>query len=133
RRSGRGREYHPCGAPMRRTLLVVSLLLAACAARRVGDVPAPAAAPAAAVTPKPAPVTEASAATASKAPSTEAFEATVRPMLARTCTPCHVPGGKMYERLPFDQPDVVRSKQDSILKRLKAPEDRQALEDWLRL
>jgi len=118
---------------MRRTLVVVSLLLAACATRRVGDAPPPAATPALAVTPKPAPVNEVPAAPASKTPSAEAFEATVRPMLARACTPCHVPGGKMYERLPFDRPDVVRSKQDSILKRLKAPEDRQALEDWLRL
>jgi len=39
----------------------------------------------------------------------------------------------MYERLPFDQPDVVRSNQASILKRLKVPEDRQILENWLGL
>ncbi len=107
-----------------RGLLVVSLLLAACAARRVADAPA--------ATPKPAPAPQALA-PASMPSSAEVFESRVRPLLARTCTPCHVPGGKMYERLPFDKPEVVRSNQDSILKRLKAPEDRQALENWLRL
>jgi len=112
--------------------LVVALLLAACAARRVADAPPPAAAPTAAVvTPKPA--TPEVVASPPQPSSAEIFEGTVRPMLARTCTPCHVPGGKMYERLPFDQPDVVRSNRDSILKRLKVPEDRQALEDWLKL
>jgi hypothetical protein len=116
---------------MRPALLTVSLLLAACAARRVADAPAPAAAPAPATMPRPAPVPE-SAAAASAPSSAEAFESRIRPLLARTCTPCHVPGGKMYERLPFDNPDVVRSNQASILKRLKVPEDRQALESWLR-
>jgi len=115
-----------------RALLTVSLLLAACAARRVADAPAPSAAPAAAATPKPASVPEAVAPVPHPS-SAEVFEGTVRPLLARTCTPCHVPGGKMYERLPFDQPDVVRSNQASILKRLKVPEDRQILENWLGL
>ncbi|PYQ22228.1 MAG: hypothetical protein DMF81_12925 [Acidobacteria bacterium] len=45
------------------------------------------------------------------------FEASVKPLLARTCTPCHVPGGRMYER--------------RILRRLKNPDDRAVLERWL--
>ena len=110
-----------------RAFLAASLLLAACAARRGADAPVPAPAPAPAATPK------AAAALASMPSSAEAFESRIRPMLARTCTPCHVPGGKMYERLPFDNPEVVRSNRDSILKRLKVPEDRQALLDWLKL
>src|SRR2546425_321134 len=60
RRSARRREYHRSGAPMSPgALLPVSLLLAACAARRVADAPAPSAAPSAAATPKPASVPEA--------------------------------------------------------------------------
>src|SRR2546425_4879102 len=84
RRSARGREYHRSGAPMRpRALLTVSLLLAACAARRVADAPAPSAAPATAATPKPASVPEAGAPFAHPS-SAEVFEGTVRPLLART-------------------------------------------------
>jgi len=37
----------------------------------------------------------------------------------------------MYERLPFDQPEVVSSHKDGILRRLKNPDDRQVLERWL--
>jgi hypothetical protein len=63
----------------------------------------------------------------------DSFERSIKPMLARSCTPCHVPGGKMYDRLPFDNPDVVRSRLDSILRRLKAAKDRTLLEEWEKL
>ncbi len=65
------------------------------------------------------------------APEPDVFSGTVQPLLARTCTPCHVPGGRMYDRLPFDDPDTVRANKDGILRRLKAPEDREVLERWL--
>lgn len=65
-------------------------------------------------------------------PTDAGFETTVRPLLARTCTPCHVPGGKMYDRMPFDQPKIVQEFQAGILRRLKVAEERQAVEDWLK-
>jgi hypothetical protein len=52
-------------------------------------------------------------------------------MLGRSCTPCHNPGGKMYATLPFDNPEIVSSHGQSILQRIKAPEDHQLLESWL--
>ena len=58
------------------------------------------------------------------------FAATVRPILATKCAPCHNPGGQMYARLPFDDPKVVSSHSPGILKRLKG-DDRAALEKWL--
>jgi len=66
-------------------------------------------------------------------PPADSFEGSVKPMLARNCTPCHVPGGKMYDRLPFDNSDVVRLRLDNILGRLKAVEDRTLLEEWAKL
>lgn len=73
------------------------------------------------------------AASAMSAPSPEAvsFEASVKPLLARTCTPCHVPGGRMYERMPFDRPEVVFAHKDGVLRRMKNPDDRQLMERWL--
>jgi hypothetical protein len=70
---------------------------------------------------------------ATPAPSPEAvsFEASVKPLLARTCTPCHVPGGRMYERMPFDRPEVVFSHKEGVLRRMKNPDDRQLMERWL--
>ncbi len=58
------------------------------------------------------------------------FEAKVRPILATSCAPCHNPGGKMYDRLPFDDAQTVRSHADGVRKRLKG-ENLQALEAWL--
>lgn len=51
-------------------------------------------------------------------------------MLARRCTPCHVPGGKMYERLPFDDPETVRNNRAGVLRRLDG-DDKAAVERWL--
>jgi hypothetical protein len=52
-------------------------------------------------------------------------------MLGRSCTPCHNPGGKMYATLPFDNPEIVSSHGESILGRIKAPEDHELLKTWL--
>ena len=68
--------------------------------------------------------------TPTPAAARDLFTSTVRPMLAETCSPCHVPGGKMYERLPFDRPEVVSSNVEGIRRRLKG-ENRQTLERWL--
>jgi len=86
----------------------------------------------AAATPTPTAAPSASPpASPSPAPEAVNFEASVKPLLARTCTPCHVPGGRMYERMPFDRPEVVFAHKDGVLRRLKNPDDRQLLERWL--
>jgi hypothetical protein len=59
------------------------------------------------------------------------FATSVKPILARTCAPCHNPGGKMYASMPFDDANTVASHSEGILRRLKEPDDRKALEVWL--
>lgn len=59
------------------------------------------------------------------------FEAHVRPILERSCTPCHFTGGQMYERLPFDDPKTVLSRKEGVLRRLKAAADREPFEQWV--
>jgi hypothetical protein len=58
------------------------------------------------------------------------FESIARPVLMARCSPCHEPGGQLYDRLPFDNPKVVSSHSEKVLRRVKG-EDRQALERWL--
>ena len=65
-----------------------------------------------------------------KSPGAEAFAATVRPVLAAKCAPCHEPGGKMYGSLPFDKGETIASHREGVLKRLKG-DDRAAVEKWL--
>jgi hypothetical protein len=59
----------------------------------------------------------------------DAFRASVRPILSVKCAPCHEPGGKMYGRLPFDDPATVASHSARMATRLKG-DDRKALETW---
>jgi hypothetical protein len=107
----------PTAAAGRAVAAAALVLLAACSAR-------PASGPSAG-----APASASIAAEATPAP--DLFARDVQPTLARRCSPCHVPGGRMYERMPFDQPVVVAEHQDGILQRLKDPAERQAVEAWL--
>jgi hypothetical protein len=54
------------------------------------------------------------------------FARDVRPILEKSCQPCHFPGGKMYERLPFDRPETIRTLGTRLFTRIKA-EDEQAV------
>ena len=87
-----------------------------------GQSPAPEAAPAAAA--------EATA-TAPRISEEAAasFRASLRPILSVRCAPCHEPGGKMYARLPFDDPATVASHAARMATRLSG-EDRRTLETW---
>jgi len=76
--------------------------------------------------PEPEPSTKATAAAAP-----DLFATTVRPILSTRCAPCHEPGGKMYERLPFDNADVVASHSTGVFKRIKEPQEKAAIERWL--
>jgi hypothetical protein len=67
---------------------------------------------------------------AQKKPNTLGFQP-VKQMLSTNCSPCHNPGGKMYERLPFDDPKTVRAHSTGIAGRLDKPEDKKLLEEWL--
>jgi hypothetical protein len=63
-------------------------------------------------------------------PVPDLFAGAVRPILKTHCAPCHEPGGRLYDRLPFDNPRVVSSHSTGILRRLKG-DDRTAFEQWL--
>ncbi|HEX9304037.1 MAG TPA: hypothetical protein VGA31_06260 [Thermoanaerobaculia bacterium] len=62
--------------------------------------------------------------------SADPFRTIVRPILSARCGACHDPGGKMYARLPFDDPKVVASHPEGVLRRLKG-DDLAALQRWL--
>jgi len=51
------------------------------------------------------------------------FKKEVQPILIKRCSPCHFPGGKMYERLPFDTSITILQKKDGILRRIKDEPD----------
>ena len=110
----------PMRSPALILMLAVSLAMG-CVVRRAQDVPAAAydagAQPIAAIP-------------AAESTRDDVFATTVRPILVQRCSPCHEPGGTMYDKLPFDQPTTLRTHRDGALKRFSGVE-KQALEAWL--
>ena len=49
------------------------------------------------------------------------FVTQVRPILESRCMPCHFEGGKMYARLPFDQPETILTLGTKLFTRIKDP------------
>ena len=58
------------------------------------------------------------------------FKAQIQPILAR-CQPCHFPGGKMYERLPFDRPETVIKLGTKLFTRIKDEKQRELIRQFL--
>jgi hypothetical protein len=123
-------SYDPGPEPMRMRagtvlaagLLAVLTVTPGCTGRSDGSAATPRSLSAAPAT--------AAAATPAKAAGKDSFHETIRPILSARCGHCHDPGGKMYARLPFDDPQVVSSHSAAVLRRLKG-DDRAAVERWL--
>lgn len=58
------------------------------------------------------------------------FAGQIQPILAR-CTPCHFPGGKMYDKLPFDRAETVRLLGEKLFTRIHDESERQLIRDFL--
>jgi len=58
------------------------------------------------------------------------FKSEIRPILVAHCAPCHEPGGKLYAKLPFDDPATLSSRVPGVKKRLKG-DDLKPFERWI--
>ena len=74
----------------------------------------------------PAPETPAETVAAPAVAPAVDFAADLRPILEANCRPCHFGGGKMYDRLPFDRPETIRSLGTKLFTRIR-DEGEQAL------
>src|SRR4051794_26014102 len=59
------------------------------------------------------------------------FEKQVRPILEARCQPCHFPGGKMYERMPFDRPQTIRTLGTKMFTRIRDEREQAILRAFL--
>lgn len=50
------------------------------------------------------------------------FEKDVLPILQAKCSPCHFEGGKMYAKMPFDNPKTIKDHPEGVLKRFQEPQ-----------
>ena len=63
-------------------------------------------------------------------PKPVTFTANIAPLLAAKCQPCHFKGGKVFDKLPFDQYQTVVKIAPRLHTRLKG-EDLQLVSRWI--
>jgi hypothetical protein len=59
------------------------------------------------------------------------FAIQVEPILQSRCQGCHFAGGVMYQRLPFDRPETIKTLGEKLFTRLKDENDRQVIREFL--
>jgi hypothetical protein len=59
------------------------------------------------------------------------FATQIRPILEARCQPCHFSGGKVYQRMPFDRPDTIKTLGTKLFTRLKDENERRVIRDFL--
>jgi hypothetical protein len=59
------------------------------------------------------------------------FTTHVRPILQARCQPCHFSGGVMYQRLPFDRPETIRTLGEKLFTRIKDENERRVIREFL--
>ncbi|OLE66071.1 MAG: hypothetical protein AUG03_01575 [Acidobacteria bacterium 13_1_20CM_2_68_14] len=110
-------------------LLSLPVLFLGCAPGRLGGRP-----PDAPIAAEPAPDPAPSPATVpSPAPQAARidFATQIRPLLQEKCSPCHFAGGRMYDRLPFDREETIRTLGKALFTRLRDPVDQELMRTFL--
>ena len=59
------------------------------------------------------------------------FASDIRPLLESSCQPCHFQGGKMYEKLPFDKPEIITKLGTKLFTRIKNEDERRIIRKFL--
>lgn len=58
------------------------------------------------------------------------FAKQIQPILQTHCNPCHFPGGKMYEKMPFDQAKTILEHPEGVLKRFKDEQENKLIQQF---
>ena len=59
------------------------------------------------------------------------FTTQVKPIFQARCQPCHLSGGVMYQRLPFDRPETIKTLGEKLFTRLKDENERRIIREFL--
>ena len=59
------------------------------------------------------------------------FSTQVKPIFVNHCSPCHFTGGKMYERMPFDQVTTIIMHEEAILRRIKDVQEKELIRQFI--
>jgi hypothetical protein len=59
------------------------------------------------------------------------FQSQIRPILEAKCQPCHFSGGKVYEKMPFDRAETIKTLGTKLFTRIKDENERHLIRDFL--
>jgi hypothetical protein len=59
------------------------------------------------------------------------FNTHVKPIFQARCQPCHFSGGVMYQRLPFDRPETIKTLGEKLFTRIKDENARRIIRQFL--
>jgi hypothetical protein len=59
------------------------------------------------------------------------FTTEIKPIFQSRCQPCHFPGGKVYDRLPFDKPETITRLGTKLFTRIKDEKEQRLIRDFL--
>ena len=62
---------------------------------------------------------------------TRDFKMVIQPILQKNCAPCHFPGGKMYARMPFDNPETILNHEPGALKRFNVKNEKELVRQFI--
>jgi hypothetical protein len=59
------------------------------------------------------------------------FVTHVEPILKAKCQPCHFSGGKVYDKLPFDRPETIKTLGTKLFTRIQDENERKIIREFL--
>lgn len=59
------------------------------------------------------------------------FTAEIKPIFQARCQPCHFPGGKVYDRMPFDKPETITRLGTKLFTRIKDEKEQRLIRVFL--
>lgn len=59
------------------------------------------------------------------------FATEIKPIFQARCQPCHFPGGKVYDRLPFDKPETITKLGTRLFTRIKDEKEQRLIREFL--
>jgi hypothetical protein len=59
------------------------------------------------------------------------FDKEIKPIFQSRCMPCHFPGGKVYDKMPFDKPETINRLGEKLFTRIKDKEEQRLIREFL--
>jgi hypothetical protein len=59
------------------------------------------------------------------------FDSQIQPLLKSKCLPCHFSGGKVYDKLPFDRAETIKTLGTKLFTRIHDENERKLIREFL--